>query len=107
MEYNVYRKIIRQKDNNGNVISLTDGEGNTRKMEYDLNSNLTAVYDAKGVLTESYTYDCLGNCIGITDALGNVTKNSYDAMGNLIKQMNEATGNAVTYSYVGGMYLAS
>lgn len=94
-------------DNLGNVTSLTDGEGNTSRMEYDLNSNLTAVYDAKGVKTESYVYDSVGNCTEVTDALGNVTKNSYDAMGNLIKQMNEATGNAVTYSYVGGIYLSS
>ncbi|MCM1497040.1 MAG: DUF6531 domain-containing protein [Clostridium sp.] len=94
-------------DNLGNVVSLTDGEGNTRRMEYDLNSNLTAVYDAKGVMTESYTYDCMGNCTGVTDAFGHVTKNSYDAMGNLVKQMNVAAGNAATYSYVGGRYLAS
>ncbi len=94
-------------DNLGNVISVTDGEGNTRRMEYDLNSNLTAVYDAKGVKTESYVYDCLGNCIEISDAFGNVTENSYDDLGNLVKQMNKATGNAVVYSYVGGRYLSS
>lgn len=94
-------------DNLGNVISVTDGEGNTRRMEYDLNSNLTAVYDAKGIKTESYVYDCLGNCIEISDAFGNVTENSYDDLGNLVKQMNEATGNAVVYSYVGGRYLSS
>mgnify|MGYP003296650309 CR=1 FL=1 len=94
-------------DHLGNVTSLTDGEGNTQRMEYDANSNLVAVYDAYGTKTEKYEYDCLGNCTKITDALGNVTRNTYDAMGNLVKQLNVATGNAVSYSYIGGRYLAS
>ena len=91
----------------GNVTSITDGEGNVRRMEYDLNSNLTAVYDALGVKTAAYNYDAMGNIVSVTDAEGNVTENSYDSFGNLVKQMNETTGEVSTYTYIGAKYLAS
>ena len=94
-------------DNLDNVISITDGEGNTHRMEYNELSQLKKVYDAKGVLTGQYDYDSLGNCISVTDVFGVVTERSYDAFGNLIKELNKDTGNATTYSYVGGRYISA
>ncbi|MCM1179796.1 MAG: DUF6531 domain-containing protein, partial [Clostridium sp.] len=90
----------------GNLTAVTDGEGNTQNMEYNLNSQLTAVYDAYGTKTAAYAYDALGNVAAVTDADGNRTENTYDAFGNLIRQWNRSADTAVEYTYLGGKYLS-
>ena len=102
----------------GEVIEVTDGEGNTVKYEYDALGRQTAVYDgydraeryaynALGLVakvtyrdgsTESYEYDCLGNITEITDSEGIKAEYGYDSDGRLISAKER--GSALTeYEY--------
>ncbi len=94
-------------DHLGNVTSVTDGEGNTYRMDYDKVGNLKAVYDAYGTAVESYSYDKVYNQTSVKDAKGNETEMSYDSLGNMVSMLNKATGSATTYAYVGGQLLSS
>jgi len=88
-------------DANGNVTSLTDGEGHVWSYAYDARGNLleatnplghvwTYQYDALGNrssvtdpngLTSQYVYDGTGRALSVTDARGQTTQISYDPAG--------------------------
>ncbi|MBD5466221.1 MAG: PKD domain-containing protein, partial [Lachnospiraceae bacterium] len=94
-------------DHLGNVTLITDGEGNSYRMDYDKVGNLKAIYDAYGTAVESYSYDKVYNQTAIKDAKGNETAMTYDSLGNMVSMLNKATGSATTYTYVGGQLLSS
>jgi RHS repeat-associated protein len=102
----------------GEVIEVTDGEGNTVKYEYDALGRQTAVYDgydkaeryeynALGLVAkityrdgskEYYEYDCLGNITEITDSEGTKAVYGYDSAGRLTS--SKERGSALTeYTY--------
>ncbi len=110
------RKTAYVYDNNGNIISVTDPEGNTTYYEYEpiynlltkvtgpLGSITTYEYDSKGNVTKivdplghntTMGYDKYGQLISVSDTLGKTTRFEYDNYGNLIATINPL-GNRTT-----------
>jgi len=102
----------------GRLMESINGVGNSDKVSYDNNSNLTAITDAKNQSTQNaydalnrlitqtdplnqhaqYGYDSDDNLIEVTDPKGLVTRYTYDAYGNRISQDSPDTG-LTTYIY--------
>ena len=61
----------------GEMLSVTNGRGNTTSFQYDDKGNMTSMTDTEGVIT-SYTYDSAGNRTSATDGNGNATTFTYD-----------------------------
>ncbi|WP_170315030.1 polymorphic toxin-type HINT domain-containing protein [Saccharibacillus brassicae] len=80
----------------GNVLTETDGKGQTTSFLYDSQGQLTLVSEANGEQTRHH-YDMLGNLVQTTDAAGNVKRNRFDEIGRRI-QTTDKSGNA-TKSY--------
>ncbi|MDE7300274.1 MAG: InlB B-repeat-containing protein, partial [Lachnospiraceae bacterium] len=123
----------------GNLTEETDAAGSRMVYEYDALGRVTREtfyadgadagmsgddHDAAGSgsmsKTISYTYDADGNCISVTDFLGNTATSVYDSRGRLIEQYDalgslvgrntydadgrqlcgeDALGNRTTYDY--------
>ena len=102
----------------GEVIEVTDGEGNSIKYEYDALGRQTAVYDgynkptryeynALNLVTkityrdntsEKYEYDNLGNVTKVTDTEGIKAEYVYDGAGRMTS--SKERGSALTeYAY--------
>lgn len=82
--------IYRQYDANGNCIK-EEGPlpGVIKEMVYDYMNRLIALHEHHDdgiILTQSFTYDLLGNKTSSVDAFGNVTSYQYDAFGRLIAE---------------------
>ena len=74
-------------DSSGDLLSTTDGNGNTWNYTWDNNGNMLSRSIQLGSgqsATTSYTYNSFGEVLTMTDALGNVTTNTYDGSGNLL-----------------------
>ncbi len=102
----------------GNPIKQIDGNGNTRRFEYDCLNQLTAAYDGYGNKTSyeynaigaieklllpggeqrEYSYNCLGLLEKVTDDCGILYTASYDKAGRLIKERSRADSEK-TYEY--------
>jgi RHS repeat-associated protein len=63
----------------GNLISQTNGEGETTRTAYDSQGHTITETDGNGDETR-YRYDSEGNLTAVTDAEQNVTKYTYDAL---------------------------
>ena len=84
-------------DGAGNILTHTDGTGNTRSFTYDdLNRMLTATDGDGGVVR--YAYDGMGNLLSVTDQRGKTTRFRYDVMDRVVER-TDPDGNAETYSY--------
>lgn len=83
----------------GNIVGITDGEGNTYQLVYDNNSNLTELRDAYGHIIRKTEYDCRNQAVRITDAAGAVTEQDYDAMGKLLSATTRTTAGASSVMY--------
>lgn len=80
-------------------------------VEYSAQANGTRV---RGDLVTKMSYDALGNVLTTTDALNNVTTNTYDALGRLASSdspaaaltrfVRDAHGNAILITQEGGYY---
>jgi YD repeat-containing protein len=100
-------------------VSITDGVGNTSKLDYneqglllksidplgnvtidtyDSNFNLTKVTNAVGQ-SESYAYNSVGEVTASTDFLGNTTNFTYAGPFNQLASMTDANDNTTQYSY--------
>lgn len=89
--------------NNGELTSVTYGNGKTVSYEYDKNGNVTAVLHDGSKVAE-YHYDSAGNLYSMTDCLtGETACYYYDSNGNLTAQdgavsirygINPETGNS-------------
>ncbi len=111
-------KTVSQLDAFGNVISLTDGNGNTKRYEYDCQNRLVKTYDGyenattyeynalgkisrvilpDGAQTE-YHYNCMGLVEQVSDECGVVYAAEYDRSGRLISERNRADSKKV-YEY--------
>ena len=90
-------------DNNGNLISYTDGGGNTYQYTYDENGNLTQIVNPLGQTTEM-TNGSLDTLTSITDADDNTTEYSYDSVGNLLSiTYPDGTQQSFSYDPLGNM----
>lgn len=88
-------------DNNLNITSSTDANGNVTTMTYDSNGNMLTKTEAYGTSvqrTTTYTYNSLGQPLTITDPSGNVTTYTYDLKGNLLTTV-DAAGDTTTFTY--------
>jgi RHS repeat-associated protein len=75
-----------QYDGSGNRVGATDPNGNITMYANDSSGDVTAqvgVLNSNPVAT-TYTYNSFGEVQTTTDALGNVTTNTYDSHGNLL-----------------------
>ena len=78
--------ITEQYDNFGNVSQTTDELGNSTSYVYYNNLPTQITQPAvNGVNPKTYyTYNGFGEPLTVTDALGQITTNTYDAHGNLL-----------------------
>ncbi len=84
-------------DSFGNVITQTDGEGNTTDYHRDPWGKVIRVTDANSVNT-FYTYDYAGNITSTTDGNGNTTSYVYNSM-NLLSEMIDPMNQEALYFY--------
>ncbi|MBO7329970.1 MAG: hypothetical protein J6W00_14505, partial [Lentisphaeria bacterium] len=98
---------VKQTDQNGNttssffnqfgqLIENTDAQGVTQKYTYDPNGRLTKLIEGDDQ-KYSFVYDDQGNCISITDELGNTMNYTY--INNHIRTATDSQGNSVTFFY--------
>ncbi len=93
--------VAKSYDNNLNVTSRTDANGNVTAMTYDAGGNMLTKTEAVGTAEErttTYTYDSFGQILAATDHDGNTTEYAYDANGNLIEE-TDALGRTTTHTY--------
>jgi len=94
-------KNIRQEYtydfNTGNMLTATDGNGNTTKYKYDNIGRVTKMTAADGAYYK-YNYDDANNILTETDANKNSLKYYYNGLGNLIKVV-EPGANVVLGEY--------
>jgi RHS repeat-associated protein len=90
-------------DENGNLTSVTDPDGDVTSYTYDALGDMTSQIDpqlpgqsAPGTWT--YTYDSDGEQLTGTDPLGNETQRTYDYFGNVATQ-TDALGHTTQYAY--------
>lgn len=81
----------------GNLIKVTDPEGNTIEMTYDIMGNMLTRKDGRGKVWQ-HGYDAIGRVISLTDPLGNTTQRVYNAAGNLEKVIDPNL-HETTYQY--------
>ena len=82
----------------GNVVSQTDGLGNTTRYTYDEQSHQTSVTDANGDTTR-FVYDPLGRLTSVVDPLGNETSYRYDDLDRLTQECVQWEGTTYATSY--------
>lgn len=84
--------------------TITRGYGSfaaaTEHLSYDSSPNLVSDSDGNGNTT-SYTYDSAGDRLTATDALGHRTTWTYDAQRD-VTSMTDPDGNTTTYAYQNG-----
>ncbi len=73
-------------DENGNMVTLTDPEGNLSTLTYDTMGNMLTREDPRGNIWH-YTYDLVGRMLSAEDPLGNITQFVYDGAGKKIKEI--------------------
>jgi RHS repeat-associated protein len=90
-------------DEDGNLVSETDPEGNVTSATYDALGDVTSVtapqlpgQSSPGTWT--YAYDADGERLSATDPLGNTTRQTYDYFGN-VATSTDALSNTTGYAY--------
>jgi RHS repeat-associated protein len=87
-------------DENGNRLSITDGNGHTTTFTYDALNRLHSESDVLGN-TWTYGYDKLGNRTSMTDANGAVTNYVYDEV-NRLSSIDYPGADDVSFVYDDG-----
>ncbi|MFY9941728.1 MAG: hypothetical protein WAK57_06105, partial [Desulfobacterales bacterium] len=81
----------------GNMISLTDPEGNTSRFTHDPMGNVLSREDSRGKVWR-YDYNAAGQVTTIIDPLNQETRFEYDPAGNRVKMVDpESIENAFAY----------
>ena len=84
-------------DGNGNVIQVTDPNGNVTNNLYDVLNRLTSTTNGEG-LTVTYGYDQVGNRTSVRDGRGYMTVLAYDGL-NRLTNTTDPAGKVTTLSY--------
>ncbi|MCD9026837.1 RHS domain-containing protein [Luteimonas sp. BDR2-5] len=84
-------------DGNGNVTSLTDGEGHTWNYVYDERGNLLEATDPLGYVW-AYGYDAHGSRNSVTDPNGLIWQFVHDGTGRVLS-VTDARGQTTQVSY--------
>ena len=98
------QKVINyQYDPSGDLIRVSDNEGNAKSYAYDVYHHLMKATDARGKVILRNNYDPLGRIIRkkqevITNMKGNLITKNYDDICRLIKE-EDKVGNTVSYEY--------
>jgi RHS repeat-associated protein len=109
--YDANRNLVSLSDTNGNLtkysydadnelITVTRADGTTTSTDYNANGTVQDQKDGKGNAITTYGYDPLGRPIGVTDALGNVTRYGLDGVGNRVTRQDPG-GNCTQSPPVG------
>jgi RHS repeat-associated protein len=90
-------------DEDGNLVSVKDPEGNVTSYTYDALGDQTSVTDPQlpgqsAAGTWTYTYDADGEQLSAKDPLGNQTQQTYDYFGN-VASSTDALSNTTKYAY--------
>ncbi|MBN1284182.1 MAG: hypothetical protein JXB47_02160 [Anaerolineae bacterium] len=86
--------LIYAYDRAGNLISITNSQGETYNFEYDARGNLTRVQDARSY-AQQYTYDANNNLIVFKDEVtGQVIDFFYDGLNRLDCMVYRANGQS-------------
>jgi YD repeat-containing protein len=106
----VHQRLTRIQDLNSNEISLlynpsnqlatiTDASGRSILISYT-NGRATTITDpnTSPERTLHYAYDALGNLIGVTDPLGNITNYAYDSGHHLTKSTDALGVTDISYT---------
>ncbi|MHC4739164.1 MAG: hypothetical protein ACYS9Y_09705 [Planctomycetota bacterium] len=84
---------IYEYDERGNVISVTNAQGDTTSYQYTDSTNpdkaTIVTFPSPSGPTTYYEYDSLGRTTKVTDPVGNVTTYSYDNNGNLLETVQK------------------
>jgi YD repeat-containing protein len=88
-------------DENGNLVAVTDEDGNTTHTLYNAIGQVLRTIDGAGAV--SYVgYDALGNDVADQDGAGHVTFKNVDALGRVIQQGDfvlSSTGTSRTITW--------
>ena len=84
-------------DSMNRVVSTTDANGAVTTVEYDGNGNVTKTIDPLNNIT-LYTYDSMNNNTTITNPNGGVITKAYDSL-NRLSSETDAEGNTTAYTY--------
>ncbi|HYI07641.1 MAG TPA: PKD domain-containing protein [Thermoanaerobaculia bacterium] len=107
--YNSFKQITSATDPNnettayeydpvtGNLLKVTDAEGNLMQMAYDFHGRLETVTDARNKVRR-FAYDNFGNVTRETHENGKATTYTYDAMGRRLT-MTDPYNRTTTYAY--------
>ncbi|HME00025.1 MAG TPA: RHS repeat-associated core domain-containing protein [Terriglobia bacterium] len=83
----------------GNVLTVTEPDGNTTTNGYDADNRRIKETDAAGDVT-TWAYDGVGNVTSTTEPTSNVINNAYDADDRIIT-VTDSIGNVASYTYDG------
>ncbi|MGT2911558.1 DNRLRE domain-containing protein [Streptococcus cameli] len=90
--------ITYKRDALGRILSRTNEAGNTNHLTYDdRNQAVKTITDALGQVTEN-TYDKSGQLTAVAYPSGTNTKTTYDIMGRVLSYTDEA-GETISYTY--------
>jgi RHS repeat-associated protein len=81
----------------GNVLTVTEPDGNTTTDVYDADNRKIKETNAAGDVT-LWAYDCVGNIVTTTAPTSNVTNNTYDADDRVIN-VTDGGGTVASYTY--------
>ncbi len=84
-------------DRNGNVLEVTDPNGNVTTNLYDPLNRLISTTNGENI-TVTYEYDKVGNRIAVRDGKGQTTTMAYDGLNRLTRTTDPA-GFATTLAY--------
>jgi len=82
-------------DPNGNLATYIDTLGKVTNYSYDNNGNLISVTDGVKTRVTDFAYDSSGNLISVTDANGNTRRVAFDNNSNS-RLITDASGNTTT-----------
>ncbi|MGT2754251.1 HNH/ENDO VII family nuclease [Streptococcus ovis] len=90
--------ITYKRDDLGRILTRTNEAGHTNHLTYDdRNQAVKTITDALGQVTEN-TYDASGNLTDVNYPIGTKTQTTYDVMGRVLSYIDEA-GQTVSYTY--------
>ena len=92
----ITRTTLASYNQNGQMLTSTDADGNVTAYTYDSSGNLVTITDALGYVTR-FTYDTDGRVLSKVDPNNLTTKYTYDSVGRLISK-TVGTENT-TYGY--------
>jgi RHS repeat-associated protein len=93
-------------DSVGNLVSQTNGAGETERFAYDSRSQLVWSADGRGDET-TRRYDAAGNLVRLVDPAGNLTTYAYDGLDRLTTETTASGVRTREYNALGQLAFAT